>query len=248
MSNPWNLYDRLIECIPDNITVLYCGSGHNWTIVTSSEHSVGLSMTIPLFTKPFVETRRLEGLPLKEVAKLSKSWNFVEASIGVAAINSYYNQENRCKNEYPRLYESNCTAFDYYKEELSGKKVAVIGHFPNLEKNLNEICDLSILERIPIFGDYPDSACEYILPEQDFIFITGCTLVNKTLPRLLELGRHSKVILVGPSVPMTPMLSEFNVYGLSGLIVHNEELSQILLREGNKIDLFSIGNMVNVLA
>ena len=38
---------------------------------------------------------------------------------------------------------------------------------------------------LQLWDDFLDSACEYILPEQDFVFITGMTLTNKTLPRLL---------------------------------------------------------------
>jgi uncharacterized protein (DUF4213/DUF364 family) len=66
-----------------------------------------------------------------------------------------------------------------------GKKVAVVGHFSLVEKQLGCKCSLSILEREPEGTDFLDSACEYILPEQDFVFITGMTLTNKTLPRLL---------------------------------------------------------------
>ena len=60
-----------------------------------------------------------------------------------------------------------------------------MGHFPLVEKQLGRKCSLSILEREPEGADFLDSACEYILPEQDFVFITGMTLTNKTLPRLL---------------------------------------------------------------
>ena len=55
----------------------------------------------------------------------------------------------------------------------------------SIEELIAPLCRLSILERDPVLGDYPDSACEYILPEQDYVFITGMTLVNKTLPHLL---------------------------------------------------------------
>lgn len=68
------------------------------------------------------------------------------------------------------------------------------------------ICDLVVLERRPLPGDYPDPASEYLLSDWEYVFITGTTIINKTLPRLLELCRGSKIILTGPSTPLTPAL------------------------------------------
>jgi uncharacterized protein (DUF4213/DUF364 family) len=110
------------------------------------------------------------------------------------------------------------SAFVYYAERLRRKKVTVVGHFPELEP-LAEICDLTILERQPGAGDLPDSACEYILPAQDFVFITATALINKTLPRLLELSRNAFTVLVGPSTPLTPLLFNHGIHGLAGTIV-----------------------------
>lgn len=246
--NPWKLYDDLIENIPDNLSVLYCNSGNNWTTVTSSENSIGLSMTIPVFSKPYMETRRISGLPLKQVAMLAKSWNFVEAAIGVAAINSYYNHplhSKECGIIHASMNKNNSDAFNLYQDEVKGKKVAVIGHFPMLEERFGNICDLSILERNPSWGDYPDTACEYILSEQDYVFITGCTLVNKTLPRLLTLAKNTKIIMVGPSTTMSSILFESGIFGLSGFIVNDVKNCELILREGNTMELFNTGNMVD---
>lgn len=100
---------------------------------------------------------------------------------------------------------------------------AVIGHFHKLENYLKEAASVAVLERRPAGDDYPDSACEYILPEQDFVFITGTTLINKTLPRLLELAKDAHVVLVGPSTPMTPILFDYGVNELSGFLVCDKD-------------------------
>ena len=246
--NPWKLYDELIEGIPDNLSVAYCSSGHNWTTVTSSENSVGIAMTISVFSKPYTETESITGLSLKRTAMLAKSWNFVEAAIGVAAINSYYNNSVRsaqCGIVHGCVNNDNGDAFNLYQNEVRGKKVAVIGHFPMLEQRFGSLCDLSILERNPSWGDYPDSACEYILGEQDYVFITGCTLVNKTLPRLLKLAEKAKIVMVGPSTVMSPILFEHGIYGLSGFTVSDVKKCEQIIREGNTMELFSTGKMVD---
>lgn len=246
--NPWKLYDDLIGYIPDNLFVSYCNSGHSWTTVTSSENSTGLSMTIPVFSRPYMETKDIAGLPLKRAAMLAKSWNFVEAAIGVAAINSYYNHPERsaqCGEVHEFMGKNGGDAFDLYQEEIRGKKVAVVGHFPMLEERFGKICDLSILERDPSWGDYPDSACEYIFNEQDYVFITGCTLVNKTLPRLIKLAENSKIVMVGPSTTMSPILFQYGIFGLSGFVVNDVKNCERTLREGNTMKLFNTGNMVD---
>ena len=98
MNSPWQLYDDLIEGIPVDLTVKYYQGAITGTRVISSEDSMGLAMSIPVITRlPLSQEQTLEGRPLQEVAKLVKSWNFMEAAIGLAAINSWYNQPQRAQ-------------------------------------------------------------------------------------------------------------------------------------------------------
>ncbi len=247
-DNPWQLYDDLIDGIPDNIRVTDCNCGYNWTSVCTNEGGTGIAMTIPVYSLPQKYNGKITDLSLKALAELSKSWNFVEAALGVAAIGAYYNHPSRAKN--CGIMHSGCKsgakdAFDLYQEEIKGKKVAAVGHFPML-KRFQPICDLTILERKPQWGDYPDSACEYLMSEQDYVFITGCTLVNKTMPRLLELAKHAKVVLVGPSTILSPVLFQHGVYGLSGLIIHDAKKCDQILRQANMMSLFDVGEMVDL--
>jgi uncharacterized protein (DUF4213/DUF364 family) len=143
-----------------------------------------------------------------------------EACVGLAALNAHYNRRERVEALLgKRLPESRCEpVFAAMAREVEGKRVAVIGHFPGLEE-LATRCTLSILERCPQPGDLPDVACEYVLPEQDYVFITGTTIVNKTLPRLLQLSAGATVVLVGPSVPLTPAWFEWGVDVIAGSVV-----------------------------
>ncbi len=143
----------------------------------------------------------------KEAAGLIKSWNFTEASIGAAAINAYYNQQESLKhleNAGKITMLSGEDTFLAHKTDFRDKKVATIGHFRYAEEYLKESGTCIVLEREPGENDYPDTACEFLLEDMEYVFITGFTLVNKTLPRLLQLARNSKIILVGPSIPWHP--------------------------------------------
>lgn len=248
MDNRWELYDRLIDGIPEDLHVVKCNCGYAWTAVVSSEEGMGLAMTTWETSRPF-STNGAEflGMPLKRLAGYAKSWNFIEAGLGVAAINAYYNHPKRAGQgggvhpDSLRVKE----AFNLYQKEVEGKKVTVVGHFPLVERRFGPICDLAIIERSPSEGDYPDTACEYLLPERDFTFISGCTLINKTLPRLLQLSAGSKTIMVGPSVVLSPVLYDLGVDGLSGSVVHDIEKSLAVLAQGNVMALFSTLEMVD---
>ncbi len=130
--------------------------------------------------------------------------------------------------------------FDLLAEEVRGRKVTVIGHFPNLDP-WREICDLTILERKPLAGDTPDPACEWILPEQDIVIATATTLINKTLPRLLELAPNARFVLAGPTVPLTPLLFDFGIDMLAGLVVEDEAVVWNVIGEGGQHHLFQRG-------
>ena len=92
-------------------------------------------------------------------------------------------------------------------------------HTVNVAALLAPVKRYYILEREPKSGDYPDSACEYLLPECDLVVITGSAAINKTLPRLLELSRNAEVVLTGPTVSCCPALRELGIHRLSGRVI-----------------------------
>lgn len=246
-SYMWELYDALLDAMPEGMTVdeVVCGKG--WTMVRSGEN-VGLAMTIHETARPRIFTRPWEGADLKEVAACVKSWNFEEAAVGMAAINAYHNAPAQAvKNGIALVTDGSAPEKDAFFSNIDAfrdKRVCVVGHFPYLEKRVAPYARLSILERMPCPGDFPDSACEYILPEQDFVFITGCTLVNKTMPRLLELSRQAHVVLVGPSVPLSTLLFDFGADELSGTVITDPALcAQLAAAEGGP-SIFQAGQMV----
>lgn len=116
------------------------------------------------------------------------------------------------------LTTENANAFSVFAPEARGKKVVVVGHFPGVEKHFADAAEAVILERLPQKDDYPDSAAEFLIPAADYVFVTSSTLVNKTFPRLLELAAGSKVIMVGPSTPITAQLFDAGVHCLSGFL------------------------------
>ena len=208
----WTLYDRLIDGIDEDIIVDRVASGSSWTVVTAGEYS-GLSANIE-GGRTAPDLPACKGRPLKEIAELCKSWDFAEAAIGAAAVNAYYNSDKFLSS---KALPANNT-FDVYEELTAGKKVGMIGHFMHLEGILTK-ADVYVIEKRPAADEYPEAACEYLLPEMDFVFITGSAFVNKTMPRLLELSKNAHTVIIGPSTTMSDVLFDYGADEVSGLMI-----------------------------
>ncbi len=242
----WKLYDELIDAVPEDAVVADCLAGLSWFLVRSI--GTGVAMRPGEIEGPVRNAGKITGMKLKELAGWVKSWNFYEAAMGLAAINSALNARQVVEKNCGPLLDAPRTqdVFDCLQDELRGKRVAVIGHFYNLER-LSGICELSVLERKPGSGDIPDPACEYILPEQDVVIMTATTLINKTMPRLLELSRHARIVVAGPSTPLHPLMFGHGVDLLGGLVVDDQPPVWRAVAEGGQLQLFTQGgHMVKV--
>jgi len=247
----WKLYDELIAAVPEDAVVEECLAGLSWFLVRSSGAGVtgtGVSMRPRQMDGPLRNAGKIAGMKLRDLAGWVKSWNFYEAAMGLAAINSALNARQAVTGNCGPLLDESKTmdVFACLEDQLRGKRVAVVGHFRNIEL-LFDICDLTILERIPGKGDTPDPACEYILPQQDVVIMTATTLINKTMPRLLALSRNAFTVVAGPSTPLHPLLFDHGVDLLGGLIVDNQPSVWRAVAEGGQQALFTQGGrMVKV--
>ncbi len=253
MTDRWFLYDALLDSVPKTTVVKAFTYGKHWLMVESDNGGIGLAQHFPLaegMGDACLSRYNIVGQPLRRVAEQIKSWDFNAASIGLAALNAANNtlalvQQSPLHAALDRHYGN---AFDFFLSEAKDKKVAVVGHFPGLAQ-LRQRCELSILERQPRPGDFPDTAAEYILPHQDLVFITGTTFINKTITRLLELTPKARVCLVGPSTPMNPLLFSYGLSSLSGLVVVDAAGVAAALKENDCEAIFSHGGRkVNMVA
>lgn len=209
----FRIYDKLIQGIEGDGRAERVFGGNYWTGVQSGD-SIGMAMTTCGESIPPSLRSPYQGMYLKELAQAAKSWNLMEASCGQAAINAFYNTRERLEQLKAELcFEDFCTR----GIDLRGKRIGLVGHL-RMPSFVREQAEVFVVERCPRPGDYPDSACEWLLPTCDIVMITGSVLVNKTLPRLLELCENACTILTGPTVPMCPELLGMGIDRLAGLI------------------------------
>lgn len=215
MKNFFSVYDCIAEGVEEGQVIEDSSFGVRWASASCGER-VGIAMATdgesikPMFPEGFV------GMDAKNAAYAVRSWNLREASLAMAAANLRYNTLERMeKLSCAEPYDNYCTA----GLDLAGKRIGVVGHLSIPEELYRQASSVSILERMPQTGDYPDAACDCILPECDIVLITGSSIINKTLPHLLELCRDACTVLTGPSVPMCPALLDCGIDRLAGMVV-----------------------------
>ena len=212
MSNDFfALYDALLAGVDSATPVLSIAMGEQWCLAAAGT-GLGLAMHTPGASIPPLYPAGLAGLPLSQAAQAVKSWNLEEASFALAAANAFYNTPERL---------AGLPNYGHYADGLdfTGKTVGIVGHLHGPAGLREQAREIYVLERDPRPGDYPDSACDDLLPRCDTVIITAGALVNKTLPHLLSLCRSAYTILAGPSCPMYPNMLELGIHRLAGLVI-----------------------------
>ncbi len=236
-GNPWALYDALIGAIPEDVLVTDACMGSHWSYV-EAESGMGVASTCRGGVRQRLRRRNLVGHPLREVAGLVRSWDFETASMGVAALNAWYNQPSAPGVTRGRVSMASGEddrdvgdPFFALPQELAafageqGRRARVVcaGRFPRMGGIAAE-ADLVVLERERRSDDdYPDTACEYLLPEADFALVTGMAAANKTLPRLLQLARSARTLVVGPSATIADAVLDAGASAVAGSVVTDPE-------------------------
>jgi uncharacterized protein (DUF4213/DUF364 family) len=150
-----------------------------------------------------------------ELAEYAKSESLLEASIGMAAINSLIDiDESKCVEK---------NALEIILEKGGGKNVAIVGHFPWIPKLKEKVQNLWVIEQRLREGDLPAKEADRILPQCDVVGITGTSFINHTIEGLLNLCKKPFVVLIGPTSPLSPILFEYGIDAICGSEVIDED-------------------------
>lgn len=230
------LLDDLIDAVKDNSApVRDVRVGVSWTGVHGIYCGVAKTYGIPVkhgnYTRDMGD---LTGKTTLELAEYARSWNLVEASIGVAAINAMIKPQGK----------EDVNALDRVIEMGRGKKIVMVGKFPMIREIRDAAKELCVLEADPSLinpreGIITEAAAEYVIPGSDLVIITGSTLINKSMERFLRLAREAAAytIILGPSTPMCEALFDHGASMLAGIEITRPE------RVLNKIS--QSGGMIN---
>ncbi len=177
--------------------------GHYWSVVQTSVGS-GMASTLRsenhLYgSQPVEDAGNLDRYPPIDLADRLRSQSPPESGLGLAAANALIGPPNG------RLTEHNAAAI--LDERGRGKRVGMIGHFPFTQRLAESCGELWVFERGEERRDEDlgPEMLEELLPQADVVGITSTTIVNRTLPVILDLIRPDAfVLMLGPSTPLTP--------------------------------------------
>lgn len=166
----------------------------------------------------------LDKSPL-ELARMVYSQKLLEAAIGMATINSLL------EIDMDSCIELN--AAELILEKGAGKRVAIVGHFPFIPRVRDYSKELWVIEKNPREDDLGESEADKFIPQSDVVAVTGTALTNHTLEHLLELcSPNAYVILLGDTVPLSPIFFDYGVDALSGTKVVNSDLALRCVSQG----------------
>jgi len=208
--------DSLLNSLTSDAPVRDIAFGGRSTAVLSRgcglAASLGAECPGPEALLPGQPWRHVAGQTARELAALARSDSLREASLGIAAINSLLETN-----------ESHCievNAADVLVDVGTGRKVAVIGHFPFTLRLQELAAELWVLELRLRPGDLPAERAPDVLPEADVVAMSATTLINHTLDELLGLCHPDSFrIMLGPTTPLSPVLFDAGFHALSGVCV-----------------------------
>jgi len=227
-NNPADILTSIISTLDLDAEVRDVRQGIFHTAVLT--RNCGLAATLPRDAlkqdPPMVkEPGRLLEKSASELVKMSYSETVLEAAIGMAAINSLVEIDPQ------RCVELN--ARDLIAAEGKGRRVVMIGHFPFTDSLGRIAGELRVIEKNPREGDFGQEEAESFLPEADVVGITGTSLTNHTLDKLLALCRRDAyVVILGDSTPLTPVLFEYGADAVSGTQVIDSEQALRCVSQG----------------
>jgi len=222
------ILDDLISTLHFDVAVRDIRQGFFHTAVLSRH--CGLAATLPrdalkqkgtLVKEPgFLLDKTTEAL-----ARMAYSESLLEAAIGMATINSLVEEDEESCMEL--------NAADLILQKGEGRRVAVVGHFPFLHRVRERASVLWVIEKNPREGDFLEAEGNRFLPQADVVAVTGTSLTNHTLEHLLELcDPKAFVIMLGDTVPLSPMLFDYGVHALSGTRVNDVDLALRCVSQG----------------
>ena len=166
----------------------------------------------------------LIGMEARELARYAFSDRLLEASLGMAALNSLIDVSGFTFQEI--------NAARIVLDRGRGKNVVIVGDFPFLHKLRSEVRNLWVVSREPWEGQEGVAEARDLLARADVAAITGSSFINHTTEELLSYCPQAYTIMLGPSTPFSPILFKYGVDVISGARVEDPELALKYICQG----------------
>lgn len=174
---------------------------------------------------PVAEAGTLLNKRSEDLVQMAYSSSPFEAAIGMATINSLLTiEEERCVE---------LNAADLLTARAEGKRTAIVGHFPFVDRLRRVARELWVIEKRPHEDDLPEEEAERLVPKADVVAITGMAFINHTVDHLLSLCHpQAYVVVLGGTAPLSPVLFDYGVNAISGTKVMDPEAALLSVSQG----------------
>ncbi|MCY4005394.1 MAG: DUF364 domain-containing protein [Rhodobacteraceae bacterium] len=214
---------KLADSVEDATTVDEVLVGLNWTIVRAGPF-VGIARSPQRGTGGARTVRQGEPIAGRSLSCLAQwlcSLDPLRRSVGLAAVNAYWNRPERGTVV---SHKWGLAAFD-----PPGDGLVIIGGFRQAQKRLFAA---RIVEREPKDNDIPEDESSVALQSARAVAITAQTLMNGSLePLLNRVGQQAERLLVGPSAPVAPVVLESGIDRVSGLAITDGDAAASFIKE-----------------
>ena len=191
---------------------------------------------------------RLKGRTAAEYLEYIFDRNILKRTLGIAALNALSTLYWQLKPPRDYTIQYGYNAFDDVDPRRYDYSVVVGALVPMLKKLIAANADFTVMEmdsrtlKGKELDHYlPPSEAAKCIPKADLMVITGVTVLNDTLPGLLELRKPgAEIIVTGPTVSMLPeAFFKRGVTSLGGIVVTKaDELLDLLCEGGSGYHFF----------
>lgn len=219
--------------------------GIKYTAVLLDDGSCGLAATlVHQLPHKFKCIKEIVNKTALEATKMVFSPHLLPSVLGVATINALLSTKNKFEFTLGNILDF----LPISREDTIGIVGAFLPFLPPLRKKTSKIY---VFERYPISGVkeyYPDWAEPSLLPHCSIVIISGTTVINKTIDRVLSYLNPSQMIgIVGPTASLAPSIFfKHKVSFLSGVKITNSvELIDLIKQGGGTRDFQGCTKKVN---
>lgn len=213
--------------------------GLNWTMVRAGG-LCGIARSPMRGTEGARTIRPREGFGGKSLSELAAnlcSSDTLRRSVGLAAVNAFWNREEAMEIQSGMFLENGGLS----AIEAPGDGVIIIGGFRGAAKRLPAA---KIVEREPKPGDISVEEAPQAYKTAQKLAITAQTLMNGSLETILQSSHMvPHRMLVGPSAPLCPFLLGDDINEISGAVIVNADAAeQFIVETGTMIMLDHIAH------
>ena len=250
LATQQRILDALIQEVPENAEIVDVSVGIFWTFV-QTQYGSAISASAHRWCEdppgaiiPFAGN--LIGMRVRDVYPLYNSESLTARSLANAAVSAAFDSHHMTGRCIPgrgqEIIASICG------QNTPKLRIALVGHFHFADelKAFGHHLDIFELEGRCEPGDLPNTRMPEFLPLADVVVMTSSTIITHATEAILKLARpDAKKLIIGPTVPIHPILWDYGLDVICGSIITDPKQVAIAARQGGNHKQFSGCTKIN---